>query len=230
MLGRLLGGQDRLLNFFFPRYCLGCGREGAYFCQRCRRDLPFQLPPFCSKCGKSLDHHPSCDDITPELTALHSVFRFEGVIKKAVHQFKYNNLRDLAGPLGGYLSEYLKLHDLTADALVPVPLHRSRLRERGYNQSELLAIMIHRLTDTPVFVDTLRKNRQTRPQAESQSVNDRRDAVAGAFQCYNNKLSGRSVILIDDVATSGATLNACARALIAGGAAEVKALTLAREI
>jgi ComF family protein len=177
-----------------------------------------------------LDHHPSCDDIAPELTALHSVFRFEGVIKKAVHQFKYNNLRDLAGPLGGYLAEYMKLHDLTADALVPVPLHKSRLRERGYNQSELLAIMIHRLTDTPVFVDTLRKTRSTRPQAESQSVTDRRNAVADAFRCYNSSLTGRSVILIDDVATSGATLNACARALTAGGAAEVRALTLAREI
>jgi ComF family protein len=230
MLGRLLGGQDRFLNFFFPRYCLGCGREGAYICRRCQPNLPFQQPPFCPRCGKSLDHHSGCDELAPELSQLHSVFRFEGIVKKAVHQFKYNNLRDLAGPLGGFMAEYLKNNDLQADALIPVPLHKSRLRERAYNQSELLALMIHRLTDTPVFVDTLKKIRPTPPQAESASVDIRRRAVVDAFQCYNSKLTGRSVILIDDVATSGATLSACARVLAAAGAGRVTALTLAREI
>ncbi|MGI2336175.1 MAG: ComF family protein [Dehalogenimonas sp.] len=152
------------------------------------------------------------------------------MIKKAVHQFKYNNLRDLAGPLGAFLAEYLKNNDIQGEALVPVPLHKSRLRERGYNQSELLALMIHRLTDTPVFLDTLKKTRPTPSQAESPSVDVRRRSVVGAFQCYNNKLTGRSVILIDDVATSGATLNACAQVLVAAGARRVVALTLAREI
>lgn len=230
MLGRLFGGQDSVLNFFFPRYCLGCGREGSYICRRCQPTLPFQQPPFCPRCGKSLDYHSGCDDLAPELSELHSVFRFEGLIKKAVHQFKYNNLRDLAGPLGAFLADYLKNNDIQGEALVPVPLHKSRLRERGYNQTELLALMIHRLTDTPVFLDTLKKTRPTPSQAESPSVDVRRRSVVGAFQCYNNKLTGRSVILIDDVATSGATLNACAQVLVAAGARRVVALTLAREI
>ncbi|MEN8614941.1 ComF family protein [Dehalogenimonas sp. THU2] len=229
MFGRLLDNREKVLDFFFPRYCLSCGREGAYFCQRCRAALPFQSPPYCPDCGKSLDHHPDCDDLASELLALHSVFRFEGVIKKAVHQLKYQNLRDLATPLGGYLVDYLKTNDLPGDALVPVPLHKSRLRERGYNQSELLAIVMHRLTGLPVFLDAIQKVRPTPPQADSASVDQRRLAVVDAFRCYN-KLKGRRVILIDDVATSGATLSACARALATAGVSEVRALTLAREI
>ena len=229
MFGRLLDNRDKLLDFFFPRYCLGCGREGAYFCQRCREKLPFQEPPYCPACGKSLDHHPDCDTLAPELIELRSVFRFEGVVKKAAHQFKYNNLRDLAGPLVAFMADCLKSTDLAGDALVPVPLHKARLRERGYNQSELLALNIHRVTGLPVFIDALRKVKPTPPQADSASVEERRLAVVDAFRCYNN-FKGRRVILIDDVATSGATLSACAVALAAAGAGEVRALTLAREI
>jgi len=229
MFGRLLGGGERLLNVFFPRYCLGCGQEGAYICQRCRENLPFQLPPYCPACGKSLDHHPGCDELASELLELRSVFRFEGVIKKAVHELKYNNLRDIAAPLAAFMADFLRSNSPAGDALVPVPLHKSRLRERGYNQSELLAISLHRLTELPVFVDALKKVKPTPPQAESASVEERRRAVVGAFRCYNN-FTGRRVVLIDDVATSGATLSACAIALTAAGAGEVRALTLAREV
>ncbi len=239
MFGRLLGNRDKpafgdasagkLLDFFFPRYCLGCGREGAYFCARCREGLPFQEPPYCPVCGKSLDHHPDCDLLAPELLELRSVFRFEGVVKKAVHQLKYNNLRDIAAPLGGFMADFLKSNSICSDLLVPVPLHKSRLRERGYNQSELLALTLHRLTGLPIFLDALKKVKPTPPQADSTSVDARRLAVVDAFRCYNN-FKGRRVILIDDVATSGATLSACARALALAGASEVRALTLAREI
>jgi competence protein ComFC len=229
MFGRLLGSGEKLLDVFFPRYCLGCGREGDYLCQKCRLDLPFQQPPYCANCGKSLDHHPDCDLLAPELLELRSVFRFEGLIKKAVHQLKYNNLRDLAPMLGGFMADFLKSDDVTGDILVPVPIHKSRLRERGYNQSQLLALAIHHRTGLPVYLDALRKLKATPPQADSTSVEDRRLAVVGAFGCYNN-FTGRRIILIDDVATSGATLSACAVALAAGGAREVRGLTLAREI
>ena len=229
MFGRLLGGSDKLLDVFFPRYCLGCGREGDYLCQRCRVGLPFQKPPYCPACGKSLDHHPDCDQLSAELLQLSSVFRFEGVIKKAVHQLKYNNLRDIGPTLGGFMTDFLKSNSISGDVLVPVPLHKSRLRERGYNQAQLLAMSIHKSTGLPVFLDALRKIKATPTQADSASVEERRLAVVGAFGCYNN-FTGRRVILIDDVATSGATLSACATALAAAGAKEVRALTLAREI
>jgi competence protein ComFC len=229
MFGRLLGSGEKLLDVFFPRYCLGCGREGAYLCQRCSLDLPFQQPPYCAACGKSLDHHPDCDQLAPELLELRSVFRFEGVIKKAVHQLKYTNLRDIAPTLGAFMADFLKSNSLACDALVPVPLHKSRLRERGYNQSELLALTVHRLTRVPIFLNALRKIKPTPPQADSVSIEERRLAVVGAFGCYNN-FKGRRVMLIDDVATSGSTLSACATVLAASGAAEVRALTLAREI
>ncbi|APV45469.1 comF family protein [Dehalogenimonas formicexedens] len=229
MFGRLLGSSEKLLDVFFPKYCLGCGREGDYLCQRCRAGLPYQEPPYCPCCGKSLDHHPDCDLLSQELKQLNSVFRFEGVIKKAVHQLKYNNLRDIAPTLGALMADFLKNNEIIGDALVPVPLHKSRLRERGYNQAQLLALSIHKLTGLPVFLEALRKIKPTPPQADSSSVEARRLAVVGAFGCYNN-FTGRRVILIDDVATSGATLSSCAETLAEAGAKEIRALTLAREI
>ena len=90
--------------------------------------------------------------------------------------------------------------------------------------------MLHRLTDLPLFLDVLKKVKPTPPQAKNVSVEARQLAVVDAFKCYNNKLKDRRVILIDDVATSGATLSACARVLVAAGVSEVRALTLTREI
>jgi competence protein ComFC len=116
------------------------------------------------------------------------------------------------------------------EVLVPVPIHRKRLRERGYNQSSLLAQKLSKLTNLPVIDNYLTRQRHALPQTQTKTVAECRNNAVGAFTCRNQRLTGRQVLLIDDVATSGTTLDACAVALKAAGASSVWGLTLAREI
>ncbi len=113
---------------------------------------------------------------------------------------------------------------------MPVPIYRKRLRERGYNPSSLLAQKLSKLTSLPMVDNSLTRQRHALPQTQTKTVAERRNNVAGAFTCRDQRLTGRQVLLIDDVATSGATLDACAVALKAAGASSVWGLTLAREI
>jgi ComF family protein len=119
---------------------------------------------------------------------------------------------------------------MPGEVLVPVPLHRKRLRERGYNQSCLLSEELGKLSGLPVVSDCLVRQKNSPPQAKTSTVEERRDNVVGVFDCRDGRLRGKQVLLIDDVATSGATLDACAAVLKASGAVSVWALTFAREI
>ena len=132
--------------------------------------------------------------------------------------------------LARLLQDYLATNPMPGEVLVPVPLHRKRLRERGYNQSSLLAKELGKLTNLPVVDDCLIRQRYAPPQARTSTVAERRSNVANAFTCRDNRLRDKQVLLLDDVSTSGTTLDACAAALKAGGAASVWGLVLAREI
>lgn len=151
-------------------------------------------------------------------------------MRQAIHQLKYNNLRAIVTLLAQLLQDYLATIPLPGDVLVPVPLHPKRLRERGYNQSYLLARELGKLLGLPVVPDCLVRERHVLPQARTANVQERRRNVAGAFRCHDERLRGKQVLLIDDVATSGATLDACASALKGAGAISVWALVMAREI
>lgn len=128
------------------------------------------------------------------------------------------------------LGNYLTAHPIPGEVLVPVPLHRKRLRERGYNQSELLARELGNLIRLPVMADCIFRNRHTPTQTIASSIIERRSNVASAFTCRKYNLQNKEIVLIDDVATSGATLNACAATLKSAGAASVWGLTIAREV
>jgi ComF family protein len=191
------------------------------------------MPPLCPKCGRpqsSATLCPGCLSWQTEIDGIRSPFRFDGVIRQAVHELKYGNLRALAGLLARLLGDYLVSNPVPGEVLVPVPLHPKRLRERGYNQSRLLAQELGKLTDLPVVDDCLVRGRHSLPQARTSTVGERRSNVADAFSCRDRRLQGKSVLLIDDVSTSGATLDACARALKQAGATTVWGLVLAREI
>jgi len=151
-------------------------------------------------------------------------------MREAIHQLKYQNLRALAIPLAEMLQEYLVASPLDVDVLVPVPLHRKRLRERGYNQARLLAQELGKLINIPVVDDVLVRLRHTPPQARTATIVERTHNITDAFACRDNSLRGRRVLLIDDVATSGTTLDACAAMLKDNGAASVWGLVMAREI
>jgi competence protein ComFC len=152
------------------------------------------------------------------------------VIRKAVHQLKYRNLKAIVPCLGELLAGYVRSNPLPGEALVAVPLHPRRLKDRGYNQSSLLARELGKRIDLPVIEDCLIRIKQAQPQVRAVDVEERRRNVAGAFVCRDEEVSSKPIILIDDVCTSGATLESCAAALKGGGATFVWGLTLAREI
>jgi len=225
--------KDTILDLFFPPWCVGCGVRGNFLCPPCRSLLPRLLPPICVKCGRPLSLGnlcAICEDRPLEIEGIRSVFRFEGAARQAILSLKYKNVKALAAPLARLMKEYLCAHPLPADALTPVPLHPRRLRERGYNQSSLLAGELSKLTSLPLVEGSLLRLKNTPPQARTKSAEERRSNVAGAFTCRDGRLEGRRVLLIDDVCTSGATLDSCAAALKAAGAASVWGLTLAREV
>ena len=221
------------LDLLFPRWCINCGREGEYICRDCSKLLSVLKPPICPKCGRPQDNKQICRDCINKRTdidGIRSPFIFEGVIRQAVHKLKYDNIRALAEPLAVFLYNYLINNPITAEVLVPVPLHQKRLRERGYNQSGLLTKELSKLSGLPVMGNCLVRYRHTPPQARSASINERRENVTDAFMCIDNSMQDKRVLLIDDVATSGTTLNTCAGKIKSAGAISVWGLTVALEL
>jgi ComF family protein len=158
---------------------------------------------------------------------IRSVVLFDGVVRQAIHRFKYERLSGMAEPFGSMLAEYWRAAQLTADWLIPVPLHPSRERDRGYNQSELLARQLGRRVNVALSSKGLRRTRATAVQMTLNAA-ERRQNVAGAFECVEPRVKGMRVVIIDDVGTTGATLDACAQAVLKAGAVSVMGLTLAR--
>jgi competence protein ComFC len=146
-----------------------------------------------------------------------------------VHALKYDGQTALAEPMTALMEAELREQGAGIDLVVPVPLFGWRRRSRGYNQSALLAGEIGKLLAVPVVENALRRLRNTPPQARIASAGERRSNVQGAFACQDARVAGRSVLLVDDVTTTGATLEACAAPLKAAGAGCVRALTFARE-
>jgi ComF family protein len=158
--------------------------------------------------------------------------RFEGVAREAVHALKFGGRRALASPLGDLIAEMdaAGLGFGVPDLLAPVPLHPRRERERGFNQALLLARRVGRAWRVPVCADVLERTLSTRPQTEL-TAEARRKNVRGAFALRRpERVTGRHVVLIDDVLTTGSTATVCARCLVAGGASTVGVLTVARAI
>ena len=187
-------------------------------CQRCGR--PESSGIYCAECWRH----------TSSLDAVRSVFIFEGIVRQAVHEFKYRNVQAISGCMAGFMSRYFLENGLTGDLLVPVPLHDKRLRQRGYNQSQLLAADLARQVSMAVKPALVKRIRNTGPQARSASVYERRVNMENAFICTSGEAAGRDIVVIDDVCTSGATLESCASALKKAGANRVLGFTLAREI
>lgn len=190
------------------------------------------MPPFCPRCGRPQASGiicPSCWQRPTEIDGIRSPFRFDEAVRKAIHELKYRNLRAISPRLAELLADYLKENPLPGEALVSVPLHPRRLKERGYNQSSLLARELGKHIGLPVIEDCLVRIKQAQPQVKAVDVEERRRNVTDAFACRDERVKGKRIILIDDVCTSGATLESCAAALKNKGATSVWGLTLARE-
>ena len=195
--------------------------------------MPQLKGPLCPRCGKPQASGilcPVCVRVQTEIDGIRSPYRFEETIRKAVHQLKYQNLRSVSFCLAELLADYLQSNPLPGEIIVPVPLHPRRLRERGYNQSGLLARGLGKIMNLPVVENCLVRVKEAQPQVKTPNIEERRKNVIDAFMCRDEKLRGKQIILIDDVCTSGATLESCDVALKNRGVISVWGLTLAREI
>jgi ComF family protein len=223
-------GWNRFIDLLFPPRCGGCQAAGSLWCERCRAAIQLLKPPWCEKCGEPFVTEPLCANCRAHplvIEKIRSAALFDGVLREAVHRFKYQRLSSMAEPFGDLLAAYWRAEHLTADWLMPVPLHPSRERDRGYNQSELLARCLARHVNVPVSRKGLRRTRATAVQMTLNAA-ERRKNVAGAFECVEVRVRRARVVIIDDVGTTGATLDACAQAVLKAGAASVMGLTLAR--
>ncbi|MHB8891998.1 MAG: ComF family protein [Candidatus Limnocylindrales bacterium] len=220
----LLRPVGRLLDLALPAACAGCGVEGDPLCRSCRPavDARLALPP-----GTPL----GLTDGPPEpLLQLDWCAPFAGVTRRALHALKYAGEQRLAGPLGAAVAARWRVAGAGGDLLVPVPVHASRRRERGYDQAELIAAAASSSLDVP-WRPALVRARATTAQYRLDRRHRARN-VHDAFEVGAEAapgLTGRWVVLVDDVVTTGATLVACAEALLAAGASAVSAVTVARE-
>lgn len=234
-----------ILDTLFPLYCLDCHQEGFWICPKCFsriETLPFQVCPRCerliSEGGKLCQR---CKNLSLKLrdfslTALIVAGNYKDEsLAKMIHLFKYNFIEDLKTPLGTILVRSFQEHRIPLpDGLIPVPLHPRKLRARGFNQAALLAQFLGENLapgfTLPVLEDILKRTRSTRSQMKIKDYRERRTNVQGAFELFHpEKIRNKSLLLVDDVATTGATLLECARLLKAAGAKKVSALVVARQ-
>jgi competence protein ComFC len=213
---------------FYPERCVGCDRRASdVLCRVCFEALPRVGGPVCERCGLPAAFATfvceECKNVDFGFQSARAPLRYEGVGKEIVHALKYRGYKKVASKLAAPLMVQA-LGDGRFDAVVPVPLHRSRLRKRGFNQAELLARGVAEGINATVS-DTLKVVRSTRDQVEL-SAAQRRANVAGAYRA-GGPLRGK-VLLIDDVFTTGATMSACAATLTRAGAREVHAMSLCR--
>lgn len=231
---RLTTAGQALLDLIYPPRCPGCGRMGVLFCDACQARIEPVHTAACLRCGRPTSGSPLCFDCRQPPSPLDGVTAtgvFADPLRQAIHALKYENVRDLARPLGARMAAFWPegwRADQTGapDLILPVPLHGSRARERGYNQSALLARFLAPTVGLPVDERMFVRHRATRPQVGLDAA-ARKQNVAGAFACRGD-VTGRHILLVDDVCTTGATLEACAAALKAASAASVRGYTLSR--
>ncbi len=228
-----LGARLRpVLDVVFPPRCVYCGRLGSWLCDACQHETQPVGDSICIRCGNPLTLRGLCQhcrqDPPEPLRGIRGVFFYNGPIAQGIRSLKYHNVRPLAPILARYLVGYIQERPLAFAGLVPVPLHPEKLAARGFNQSELLAAEVSKKLTIPLRSDLVQRIRYTRPQAQL-NRHQRLQNVADAFAPVDGvRLHGETLLLIDDVATTGATLRACGRALRQAGAGDIWALTVAR--
>jgi ComF family protein len=243
---RIRGGLHSVLRHALevalPPLCPSCREplgDGVGLCAACWSKLSFIEPPYCARLGIPFTYDPGPGLLSMEAIAnppaydrARAAVRYDDIARALVLGFKYGDRLDLAAMMGRWMAR--AGHELTrdADALLPVPLHWRRLWARRFNQSAALATAISEICGVPVLYDALKRVRAT-PQQVGLSRPERADNVQGAFRVPADQkvcVAGRRLVLIDDVLTSGATVDTCARALLRAGAAHVDVLVFARVV
>ena len=228
-------GRNQWLDVFFPPRCAGCKKFGSWACEDCLTRIEIIRTPICYKCRRLSDQFKICPSCRRHsaLTGLIMYGYWQTPLKELVYGFKYYRIRPLADILGNCLTvtatKFFQHPGGAGPVLIPVPLHRGRLWDRGFNQAQLLADYVGHQLAWPV-ASVLVRRKFTQPQF-GLSKSSRQDNLEGAFCLRADQktaLIGRTVLLVDDIVTTGATLNECAKILKQNGAKEVWGLVLAK--
>lgn len=240
MLGGFING---LIDIIYPKICLACKNRikvktsSNYICKDCWSNIKRNLPPFCYSCGRHLERkniykNICCNCLKTKLyfDRAFSPCIYTGVIKELIYQFKYNGKDYLGLPLSILLNDFIREYNLPIDYIdfiVPVPLHKSRLREREFNQAEVLAKFIAQEFKKQLLTDVLYRHRETKTQTDLEN-HERFINVKGSFRLTNKiNIKDKRFFIVDDVLTTGATASEASLTLKEAGANIVFVLTLA---
>ncbi len=232
----MTGISDYILDMVFPRHCPVCDEilpfGGKLICDECEEKTVFVREPRCRKCGKSLagDRSEYCGDcavVRHSFDRAVSVYVYNDAMQEAVFRFKYGGRQEYADFFAESIKQYLgrEILSFRADMLIPVPIHKNRLKKRGFNQAELIADRLGSLMGLPVEKNLIKRVADTRPQ-KGLSREERRKNLKRAFKLTRNDVKSCRVILIDDIYTTGSTVDEMAGLLKEAGVSSVYVVTL----
>ncbi len=203
------------IDWIFPPHCLGCGLEGEIICSECYASIkrvPVNVCPYCNAYVSTSGHCPNCANRRPSYAQFRAFAFYGGVIREAIHHLKYQNDIGVARVLAEYLMKVIQTQNWQIDLVVPVPLSKNKQEKRGYNQAERLARPVAEALKKPISTEGLHRIRENASQVDL-DINSRRENVKGVFEADPAIVKGKRILLIDDVFTTGATLESASRAL-----------------
>ena len=223
---------DKVSELIFPSdfKCLSCERDiqkGEDFCEKCKKELPFNNGNVCEVCGINIPSKGKCVRCSGKKVyeMARAPFLYDGIIKKLIHNFKYNNAKYLFKPLGKYMAECYIENNMQAEIIIPIPLFCKKIKKRGYNQAYKLAEEIGKILSLPT-INALERIKDT-PTQTALDFKERKANIKGAFKCIDRSIKNRNILLIDDVYTSGATIKEACKVLRENGVNKIYVLTLA---
>ena len=236
LIGRIKRHSIIAWSWIFPKECLGCGQEDTFLCYKCQLAIPLLKDPVCFLCNKNFSTRGVCDScqVDYSLDQIIIATQYQNTLaEKIISNLKYHFVVELVEPLVGLLSEQIRAKQinliLQSAILIPVPIHYRRFLKRGFNQSELIAEKLAELYHCVLETDVVKRTKNSRPQV-GKNRQQRIENVQDSFAVLSSeKVLGKTVVVLDDVFTTGATMNELARVLKNAGAQQVIGLAVAHE-
>jgi ComF family protein len=219
-----------VIDFVYPPECANCGKPGTVFCQECLSEVKLLRLPVCTVCGKPQNKVGTCSDCKtdpPPYNALRSWGLYQGSLREALHSLKYRSNLGFCRFLASQLEGIVRNNQWDLDLIIPVPLCKTHNKERGYNQSEMLAYPLSLSLTLPLVTDAVFRVKETTSQVDL-TRDERFRNLEDAFHGNSAKLKGKKVLLVDDIVTTGATLISCTQALLDSGCKSVFCITVAQ--
>jgi len=220
------------VDWIYPPRCVGCGQPDSIWCEACRKSVQEITSSFCPKCGYPRNEAEicrGCDRYCPQFTSVRSWSVYEKSVKEAIHALKYQNNLSVGSIFCESLVAVILREGWKPDAIVPIPLSKVRMKERGYNQAAILAYPVSLRLGVPMFQNLIQRTKTTESQVHLNHY-ERMANLQNAFSARYTHHKFRKVLIVDDVITTGSTINDCARAILESGAEEVYGISVARAV